>query len=63
MTTFQGGLYFLKTDLAFRGTSESNAWQMVVANTMEVMGTSCAYNDYEGTFAGMPPVRTVTLME
>lgn len=62
-STFQGGLYFLKTDLAFRGTSSSNAWQMVVANTMEIMGTSCAYNTFEGTFAGMPPVRTVTLME
>ena len=62
-STFEGGLYFPKTDLAFRGTSNSDSWQLVVANTMEVMGTTCAYNSFEGTFAGMPPVRTVTLME
>ena len=62
-STFQGTMYFLTTDLAMRGTSVSDAWQLVVANTYEIVGTSCAINTYEGTFAGMPPVRTVTLME
>ena len=62
-SSFEGGLYFLTADLAFRGTSTIDSWQMTVANTMEIMGTSCAVNTYKGKFAGMPPVRKVTLLE
>ena len=57
------GLRRITADLAARGTSTTGSWQMTVANTIEIMGTSCAINTFGGKFAGMLDVRLVTLVE
>ena len=60
---FKGTLYFPNALLAFRGTNDSQSWQMVVADTAEHVGESTSVNDFKGNFPGMPPVRKVTLLQ
>lgn len=62
-SNFKGTLYFPFGDLVFRGTNDSDSWQMIVADTAEHVGTSTSVNDFGGAFPGMPPVRKVTLLQ
>ena len=62
---FEGVFYFPSTHLAFRGTSGNGGWQLIVAYTAEVVGTSSTLSgDFGlGGYAGAPVVRKVTLLE
>ena len=63
LSNLSGGLYFPYGELAFRGTNDSGAWQMIVADTGEILGTASTTNDFGGYFPGMPDIRTATLLE
>ena len=62
-STLEGVLYFPSVHLKFAGTSQSGAWQILVANTIAVNGTTDAYVHDNGA-AGLPDfLRKVTLLE
>ena len=62
-SSFQGTLYFKNALLAFRGTTDADSWQLIVADEAEHVGNSTSVNNLASTFPGMPPVRKVTLLQ
>ncbi len=63
----EGVMYFYSVHLKFRGNSETGGWNMIVANTLSIAGTSdvvANMPDFDSSTTGMPSLlRRVTLME
>lgn len=57
-----GALYFPTTPLKYAGTSQSDGWTIIVAQTIDIVGTSDVNNDYAGSTVPVP-LRKVTLVE
>ena len=63
-SSFTGVIYMPSADLAIRGQSSVDShWQLVVADTMEIVGTSNVTNTFGGYYPNLPLVRKVTLLE
>ena len=63
-SSFTGTIYMPSADLALRGQSAvASHWQLVVADTMEIVGTSNVTNTFGGYYPNLPLVRKVTLLE
>ncbi len=66
-SSFEGVMYFPSVHLKFRGDSEADGWNMVIANTLSIAGTAesiASKPDFANSTTGMPSLlKRVTLME
>jgi hypothetical protein len=59
---FEGAMYFPSTHVTWAGTSDAANWNMIVANTIKVAGTSLVTGNFSASTIA-PPTRKATLVE
>ncbi len=59
---FEGAMYFPSTHVNYAGTSTAAAWNMIIANTISIVGTTTVTGNYSASTI-RPPTRRATLVE
>jgi len=59
---FEGAMYFPSSTLNYAGTSTAAAWNMIVANTISIVGNTEVTGNYSASTI-LPPTRRATLVE
>ena len=62
-SSFAGALYFKQTNVTWGGTNDTLAWNMIIANTIDVQGNAVAAGTNVNGSPMTPPTRKVTLLE